>query len=54
MYSLQDVVQGDTIDPKDVSQLTPTSENGLTLITCYRFGRSPQSTQACFGARAEG
>ena len=29
--------------PGDVSLLTPTSEDSLTLITCYPFGRSPTS-----------
>lgn len=29
--------------PEDVSLLTPTLEDSLTLITCYPFGRSPRS-----------
>lgn len=32
-------------DPKDVTLLAPTSEDALTLITCYPFGRSPNSPQ---------
>lgn len=31
--------------PQDVSLLTPTLEDALTLITCYPFGRSPRSPQ---------
>lgn len=31
--------------PEDVSLLTPTLEDSLTLITCYPFGRSPRSPQ---------
>jgi sortase A len=31
------------VDPKDVSLLEPTSEDALTLITCYPFGSSPYS-----------
>jgi sortase A len=33
------------VDPKDVALLAPTSEDALTLITCYPFGRSPRSPQ---------
>lgn len=33
------------VDPKDVMLLAPTSEDALTLITCYPFGRSPRSPQ---------
>lgn len=29
--------------PEDVSLLTPTVEDSLTLVTCYPFGRSPRS-----------
>ena len=29
--------------PEDVSLLTPTPEDSLTLITCFPFGRSPKS-----------
>ena len=29
--------------PEDVSLLTPTAEDALTLITCYPFGSSPRS-----------
>ena len=32
-------------DPQDVSFLTPTPDEVLTLITCYPFGRSPRSPQ---------
>lgn len=32
-------------EPQDVSLLAPTSEEALTLITCYPFGRSPRSPQ---------
>jgi sortase A len=31
--------------PEDLSQLAPTSDDALTLITCYPFGRSPRSPQ---------
>lgn len=31
--------------PEDVSLLAPTSDDELTLITCYPFGRSPHSPQ---------
>lgn len=31
--------------PEDVSLLTPTSDDELTLVTCYPFGRSPRSPQ---------
>jgi sortase A len=33
------------VDPQDVTLLAPTSEDALTLITCYPFGRSPGSPQ---------
>jgi len=33
------------VAPEDVSLLTPTSGDALTLITCYPFGRSPRSPQ---------
>jgi len=33
------------VDPQDVTLLAPTSEDALTLITCYPFGRSPYSPQ---------
>jgi sortase A len=33
------------VDPQDVTLLAPTSEDALTLITCYPFGRSPRSPQ---------
>lgn len=33
------------VDPHDVSLLEPTSEDALTLVTCYPFGRSPHSPQ---------
>jgi sortase A len=33
------------VEPQDVSLLEPTSEEALTLITCYPFGRSPSSPQ---------
>ncbi len=33
------------VDPQDVTLLAPTSEDALTLITCYPFGRSPHSPQ---------
>lgn len=32
-------------DPHDVSLLAPTSEDALTLITCYPFGPGPTSPQ---------
>lgn len=31
--------------PEDVSLLAPTSDDALTLVTCYPFGRSPHSPQ---------
>ena len=31
------------VDPKDVTLLAPTSEEALTLITCYPFGHSARS-----------
>jgi sortase A len=31
------------VTPEDVSLLAPTSEDTLTLVTCYPFGRSPRS-----------
>jgi sortase A len=33
------------VDPQDVGLLAPTSEDALTLITCYPFGRGPRSPQ---------
>ena len=33
------------VDPQDVTLLAPTSQEVLTLITCYPFGRSPYSPQ---------
>jgi sortase A len=33
------------VDPQDVTLLAPTSEEALTLITCYPFGSSPYSPQ---------
>jgi sortase A len=33
------------VDPHDVTLLAPTSEDALTLVTCYPFGRSPHSPQ---------
>jgi sortase A len=33
------------VDPRDVTLLAPTSQEALTLITCYPFGRSPSSPQ---------
>jgi sortase A len=33
------------VAPEDVSQLAPTSDDSLTLVTCYPFGRSPRSPQ---------
>jgi sortase A len=31
------------VAPEDVSLLAPTSDDALTLVTCYPFGRSPRS-----------
>jgi sortase A len=31
------------VAPEDVSLLAPTSDDVLTLVTCYPFGRSPRS-----------
>jgi len=33
------------VEPQDVTLLAPTSQDALTLITCYPFGRSPRSPQ---------
>ena len=33
------------VEPQDVALLAPTSEDTLTLVTCYPFGRSPRSPQ---------
>jgi sortase A len=33
------------VDPQDTTLLAPTSEDKLTLITCYPFGSSPRSPQ---------
>ena len=33
------------LDPEDGTFLAPTSEDALTLITCYPFGRGPTSPQ---------
>jgi sortase A len=33
------------VEPRDVSLLAPTSEDALTLITCYPFGPTPRSPQ---------
>jgi len=33
------------VEPEDVSLLAPTSDDTLTLVTCYPFGRSPRSPQ---------
>ncbi len=33
------------VEPPDVALLAPTSEDALTLVTCYPFGRSPRSPQ---------
>ena len=33
------------VQPQDVGLLEPTSEDALTLITCYPFGRGPLSPQ---------
>jgi sortase A len=33
------------VDPSDVQMLAATSDDVLTLVTCYPFGRSPRSRQ---------
>ena len=33
------------VAPEDVGQLAPTSDDALTLVTCFPFGRSPRSPQ---------
>jgi sortase A len=33
------------IEPQDVALLAPTTDDALTLVTCYPFGRSPRSPQ---------
>lgn len=33
------------IEPQDITLLAPTSQDALTLITCYPFGRGPRSPQ---------
>lgn len=35
----------DVVQPDDVRLLMPTSDDALTLITCYPFGHSPHSPQ---------
>jgi len=42
----------EVVDPKEVTLLQPTTEDALTLITCYPFGSSPKSPQR-FIVRAE-
>jgi len=41
-YRVQSV---NVVDPADVRLLQPTSDDALTLITCYPFGSSPHSPQ---------
>ncbi len=36
-----DLIQ--VVEPQDVTLLAPTSEDALTLVTCYPFGSSPHS-----------
>jgi sortase A len=36
-----DLIQ--VVEPRDVTLLAPTSEDALTLVTCYPFGSSPHS-----------
>lgn len=36
-----DLIQ--VVEPQDVTLLSPTSEDALTLVTCYPFGSSPRS-----------
>jgi sortase A len=36
------------VTPEDASLLAPTSDDALTLVTCYPFGRSPRSPQRFF------
>jgi len=36
-----DLIQ--VVEPRDVTLLAPTSEDALTLVTCYPFGSSPRS-----------
>src|SRR5262249_44587658 len=36
-----DLIQ--VVDPKDTTLLAPTSEDELTLVTCYPFASSPRS-----------
>jgi sortase A len=38
-----EVLEIRVVDPQDVTLLAPTSEEALTLITCYPFGHSPRS-----------
>ena len=33
------------VEPQDISLLAPASEDALTLVTCYPFGRGPGSPQ---------
>jgi sortase A len=33
------------VEPPDVTLLAPTSQDALTLVTCYPFGRNPHSPQ---------
>jgi sortase A len=41
-YIVQDI---EVVQPEDVRLLMPTSDDALTLITCYPFNRSPHSPQ---------
>lgn len=41
-YSVSEI---HVIDPQDTALLQPTSEDVLTLVTCYPFGASPTSPQ---------
>ena len=36
------------VTPDDVTMLAPTSDDALTLVTCYPFGHSPRSPQRFF------
>jgi sortase A len=40
------VVRGtEVVEPQNIAWLAPTSDDALTLITCYPFGSSPRSPQ---------
>jgi sortase A len=35
------------VEPEEATLLGPTPDDALTLVTCYPFGRAPNSPQRC-------